>query len=176
MDGAFEVRPATNAEAEAVRGLVFAALREHGLTPDPGATDADLYELESAYVCAGGSFDVLVDRRGVVVGTVGLFPLGAGRCELRKMYLAPALRGRGLGKRLLQHALERARQLGFRRVELETASVLKAAIRLYESFGFRPFVPAHRSAGPGRADRAYFLELGSQDSAEPDAAAGRPRD
>jgi putative acetyltransferase len=163
MEEAFAIRPATNSDAEAVRGLVFAALREHGLTPDPEATDADLYELESTYVCAGGSFEVLVDASGVVVGTVGLFPLGAGRCELRKMYLAPAHRGRGLGKRLLQHALERARQLGFRRVELETISVLKAAIRLYESFGFRQFIPHHHSAGPDRVDRAYFLELGGRD-------------
>jgi putative acetyltransferase len=173
MDGTFEVRPATDADAEAVRALVFAVLREHGLTPDPAATDADLYRLEPAYARAGGSFDVLVDARGVVVGTVGLFPLGAGRCELRKMYLAPELRGRGLGKRLLLHALERARQLGFRRVELETASVLRAAIRLYESFGFRPFAPDHRSAGPDRADLAYFLELGGPGPAEPDDAADR---
>ena len=173
MESTFEVRPATNADAEAVRGVVFAALREHGLTPDPEGTDADLYDLDSAYAGTGGSFDVLVDAQGLVVGTVGVSPLGAGRCELRKMYLAPELRGRGLGKRLLLHALERARQLGFRRVELETASVLRAAIRLYESFGFRPFAPDHRSAGPGRADLAYFLDLGGPGPAEPDDAADR---
>jgi putative acetyltransferase len=174
MDRAFELRPATNRDAEAVRALVFAVLREQGLTPDPEATDADLYDLESSYAQAGGSFDVLVDASGVVIGTVGVFPLGAGCCELRKMYLAPAHRGRGLGKRLLRHALERARGLGFRRVQLETVSVLRAAIRLYESFGFRPLVPEHRSAIPDRADRAYGLELASPDSAEPDVALDRP--
>jgi putative acetyltransferase len=173
MDGVFELRQATNADAEAVRGLVFAVLREHGLTPDPAATDADLYALESSYCKAGGSFDVLIDTSGVVIGTVGLLPLGEGRCELRKMYLAPALRGHGLGKQLVQHALGRARQLGFRQVELATLSILRAAIRLYESFGFQPFVPDHVSARPDRADRAYFLELGHQDSAGPGTATDR---
>jgi GNAT superfamily N-acetyltransferase len=62
-------------------------------------------------------------------------------------YLAPAHRGRGLGKRLVRRALDRARQLGFRRVELETTGVFRVAIGLYESFGFRPSVPDHMSAG-----------------------------
>lgn len=164
MDAAFEFRPAANADGEAVRGLVFAVLREHGLTPEPDDVDADLFDIESRYHRAGGAFEVLTDAAGVVVGTVGFVPTGDGRCELRKMYLAAAHRGRGLGKRLLRHALERARQLGFRRVELETASVLRTAIALYESFGFRPFVPNHMSVGPSRADRAYFLELDGGES------------
>jgi dimethylargininase len=157
---AFRLRSATNADGEAIRRVVWAVLREFGFTPDPGGTDADLADVEASYLRTGGSFDVLTDPAGEVVGTVGVFPLGDGRCELRKMYLASGCRGRGLGRLLLRHALDRARELGFRRVELETVGVLRVAIRLYESFGFRPFVPDHWSAGPGRADRAYFLELG----------------
>jgi len=164
VEEAFEFRPATNADAAAVRDLVFGVLREFGLRPDPAAADADLYDLEGSYARAGGSFDLLVDAAGAVAGTVGLVPSGGGCCQLRKMYLAQAHRGRGLGKRLVRHALDRARQLGFGRVELETAGVLRAAIVLYESFGFRPFVLDHLSAGPGGADRAYFLELARQDS------------
>lgn len=77
------------------------------------------------------------------------------------MYLAPACRGRRLGKQLDRQALDQARRLGFRRAEFETAGVLRAAVGLYESSGFRPFAPARLSA---RAARAYFLELGGQDS------------
>ena len=47
-------------------------------TPDPGGTDADLADVEASYLRAGGSFDVLTDPAGAVVGTVGLFPLGDG--------------------------------------------------------------------------------------------------
>lgn len=157
MDEPFQIRPATNADADAVRRLVFSILCDHGLTPDPASTDADLADLQAAYFARGGSFEVLVDRTEQVLGSVGLSPIDDRRCELRKMYLAAACRGRGLGKRLLEHALGRARELGFRRVELETAAVLVAAVRLYESFGFRTFEPEHLSA---RCDQAYFLELG----------------
>jgi putative acetyltransferase len=75
------------------------------------------------------------------------------------MYLAAACRGRGLGKRLLKHALDRARQLRFRRVELETAGSLAVAGRLYELFGFQQFIPDHMSA---RCDRAYYLDLDNE--------------
>lgn len=156
MEAAFRIRPATNADAAAVRRLVFSILRDHHLAPDPDSTDADLADLEAAYFARGGSFDVLVDPAGRILGSVGISPIDERRCELRKMYLAAACRGQGLGKRLLEQALGRARELGFRRVELETAATLVSAIKLYEAFGFRPFTPEHLSP---RCDQAYFLEL-----------------
>lgn len=134
MTGSFSFRPAEKADADAVRAVVFSALREHGLEPDPSGTDRDLDDVVASY--AGGLFDVLVDGSGRVVGSVGLAPQGAGVCELRKMYLLAECRGRGLGRMLLRHALIKARTLGFRKVRLETASVLAAATRLYLEAGF----------------------------------------
>ncbi len=156
MDETFRLRPATSADGDAARAVVFGILTEFGLTPDPDGTDADLADLDGFYLRAGGAFDVLVDSANRVVGTIGLIPLGAGRCELRKFYLLASLRGRGLGKRLLAHAVARARELGFARIELETHSVLTSAARLYEVFGFRPCEPHDVSA---RTDRAYYLDL-----------------
>jgi putative acetyltransferase len=72
------------------------------------------------------------------------------------MYLHRDYRGKGHGKRLLEHALAEARRLGFKTITLETASVLKEAIRLYESYGFQPYTPTHLSR---RCDQAYRLEL-----------------
>ena len=91
----------------------------------------------------GGSRALLVDARGGIVGTVGLLPVEAGTVELRKMYLRPEFRNRGLGRLLLAHAVSAARELGFRRMTLETATVLQAAVRLYERHGFQ------RTAGAG---------------------------
>jgi len=159
MEDCFQLRPATNADAGAIQRVVFGVLREFGLPPDPDGVDADLADPESSYLREGGSFDVMTDSAGKVVGTIGLFPLGSGRCELRKMYLLARCRGRGLGKRLLRHALGRARELGFTRIELETSSVLATAAHLYESFGFRPCEPRHVNA---RVDRAYSLDLATQ--------------
>ena len=72
------------------------------------------------------------------------------------MYMRRDSRGKGLGRRLLEDALTRARESGFRRITLETASVLKEAIGLYESYGFVPYRPEHLSA---RCDQAYVLDL-----------------
>lgn len=150
------LRPATNDDGEAIRSLVFGVLREHGLEPDPTGTDADLYDIESSYGRGGGCFDVLVDESGHVVGSVALFRISDVEVELRKMYLLPGLRGQGWGRRLLEHALARAAERGFRRIVLETASVLRSAVALYERFGFRRHHPTHLAA---RADAAYFLDL-----------------
>ena len=152
----WSLRPATNADLAAIRQLVFGILAGYGLKPDPDGTDSDLGDIEANYQASGGCFDVLVDDAGQIVGSVGLFPVSPSVCELRKMYLARTARGQGQGRRLLEHALDRARKLGFVRVELETASVLKEAIALYERTGFRRCEPAHLAP---RCDSAYFLDL-----------------
>lgn len=152
------IRPATNADCSEVRALIFAVLDEYELEPAPKTTDRDLGDLQAFY--AGGAFDVLVTPDDEIIGTVGLAPLrernGGGVGELRKMYLKPSYRGRGLGKRLLTHAIARAREIGFVRVELQTARVLEEAIGLYEKFGFSPSVEA---ALERRCDQALTLEL-----------------
>jgi N-acetylglutamate synthase-like GNAT family acetyltransferase len=151
-----QLREATNADGAPIRDLVFAVLAEYGLKPDPGATDADLSDIEQSYFARGGTFCILEDQDGSVVGAYGLYPMEHRTCELRKMYLRRNCRGQGLGRRLLDDALAKARGLGFARVVLETASVLKEAIALYERYGFAPYQPDHLSA---RCDHAYLLEL-----------------
>jgi putative acetyltransferase len=150
------LRPATNADCEPVRNLVFTVLVEYGLKPDPGCTDADLDDIGRSYLARGGVFYVLQEQDGSIVGSYGLYPTEPGVCELRKMYLHRDYRDRGLGRRFLEEALAHARQSGFRRITLETASVLKEAIRLYESYGFKP-VKADRLSC--RCDQAYSLDL-----------------
>lgn len=147
-------RPVTNADGETIRDLVFSVLAEYGLAPDPAGTDADLADLERHYA-PPGAFEVL-ERDGVIIGCYGLYALDERVCELRKMYLKADCRGQGLGKRLLTRALDRAREAGFATMTLETASVLREALALYESFGFRPCARAHLA---GRCDRALSREL-----------------
>jgi putative acetyltransferase len=150
------IRTATNRDVEMVKALVFATLREHGLLPDPESTDADLADIEASYLETGGLFEVIEDEAGKLLGTVGLYVMDGETCELRKMYFAPELRGRGMGRYILERTVNNARQLGFKKMTLETASVLEKAIRLYTLFGFKPYEMEHRSA---RSDQAYFLDL-----------------
>lgn len=161
MNAHFEikVRMAANADCERVKTLVNSVLIEYGLTPEPGGTDADLEDLETNYINRGGLFELLEGGDGELLGTVGLYPMDpkeAATVELRKMYFVPELRGHGWGKKTLQRMIEAARELGFKRVTLETHSVLKEAIGLYKSFGFLPCGEGKHSA---RCDQVYFLKL-----------------
>ena len=150
------LRPATNADAEAIRTLVFGVLGEYGLLAEHEGVDADLDDIEGNYVARGGLFDLVFDEARQLIGTVGLYPRGDGVAELRKMYLAKRARGKGIGKMLLERALHRARELGFGRIELETSSKLVEAIGLYKRYGFKPFQPEHIAC---RCDQAWSLEL-----------------
>jgi len=150
------LRCAENGDGSAIEGLVFAVLEEYGLTPDPEGIDADLRDIESSYRRRGGAFQVLEEPSGRILGCVGLLPIDRATCELRKMYLAREARGRGLGRRLLESALAQAKDLGFQRVTLETASVLVQAIALYKANGFVRYAPEHMSK---RCNEAYFLDL-----------------
>ena len=151
-----QMRPATNADAAAVRALVFDVLGEYGLKPSPADTDADLFDIEKSYFWRGGRFDVLTDATGEIIGTVALFSIDARSVELRKMYLRSDARGHGHGRRMLEHAIEQARRMGFARVTLETASVLREAIALYTRHGFRPCASDHMAA---RCDQTFELIL-----------------
>jgi len=152
----YRIRPATNADGPAVQAIVFAALKEHGLTPEPAGTDRDLFDLERHYFEQGGRFDVIEDASGKVVGSVGLFLIDTQQLELRKMYLAPQARGKGRGRRLLEHAVAYARAAGRRRLVLETQSNLKAAIALYTRYGFKR---TNAEIHTKRCDQIYELIL-----------------
>lgn len=149
------IRSATNADCEGVQTLVFGILEEYGLKPDLAGTDKDLTDIEAHYIERGGLFELLETADGTLLGTVGLYPMNDVTVELRKMYLSPKLRGKGVGKQTLQRMVERSRELGFKKIYLETASILKEAVGLYEKFGFTPTCEKHTP----RCDRAYFMDI-----------------
>lgn len=175
------IRPATNADASATRELVFGVLGEYGLLAEHQGVDADLSDIQANYVSRGGFFDLVFEETALnppsrvqyarplhcdggyesvsgptLIGTVGLYPRDSRVAELRKMYLLKSSRGRGIGKKMLEHVLARARTLGFRRIELETSSKLVEAIGLYTKYGFVLFQPEHMAC---RCDQAYALDL-----------------
>ena len=150
------LRLANNKDCEKVTELVYSILQEYNLKPDPAATDADIKDIEHSYFERGGTFYVLEEKDGSIIGAYGLYPVDKATCELRKMYLYSSYRSKGLGKLLLEDALSKARQIGFKKMTLETASVLKEAISLYKNYGFVEYEPEHLSS---RCDQAFILEL-----------------
>ncbi|WP_406684139.1 GNAT family N-acetyltransferase [Seonamhaeicola sp. MEBiC1930] len=82
----------------------------------------------------------VIDNNGEILGGAGIQPLkdfGTDVCELNKMYFSPKVRGKGYGKLMFEKCLDTAKNLGYKQCYLESATQLKAAIHIYESFGFK---------------------------------------
>ena len=155
MDPRISLRQATNADIAALKALVFSVLEEYAIPRGDGSTDADLDDIEGNYTRNNGYFTV-VEEGNRIIASMGVLRISEDTCELRKMYSIPEARGRGLGRYLLELALSKARELGYRRMVLETASPLVEAIALYKKYGFSEYQPGHIS---DRCDQAYELML-----------------
>jgi len=131
-----EVRLVHVSDVTPVLALITTVLAEFGLEFGKGSTtDDELRELPGSYSSRGGAFWVAL-RDGELLGTCGVYPLGPNTFELRKMYLLPAARGLGLGKRLLDDAVAWVRAQGGTRIVLDTIEEMTRAIAFYEAHGF----------------------------------------
>lgn len=133
------IRPICKEDNAAIAALIRNTLTEFGANK-PGTVYFDpttdhLFELfrkeSSMYniACFG-------DR---IVGGAGIYPtegLPDATCELVKMYLAPDVRGKGLGKKLISLCMEAARNMGYQQIYLESMPELKRALNVYEKIGF----------------------------------------
>jgi GNAT superfamily N-acetyltransferase len=122
--------------AQTSRGLIAALNAELcSAYAEPGANH---FALDPAEVAPGrGAFLVVyLDRKPVGCGAVRLLDDETG--ELKRMYVAPELRGRGLGRGLVAALEAEALALGARRLVLETGVLQEAALSLYRNTGFQP--------------------------------------
>lgn len=133
------IRPIRASDNEAIAEIIRKILAEFGANK-PGTvyfdpTTDNLFQLfsirDAAYFVA--------ESEGKIVGGSGVFPtpgLPAGYCELVKLYLLSEFRGLGLGLLLMERCFQKAIELGFDRIYLETMPELRNAIGLYEKAGF----------------------------------------
>ncbi len=89
------------------------------------------------------------------LGCVALKPMDSETCEMKRLYVSPALRGRGLGRLLAEGVIAEARAIGYRRMRLDSIETMKEALGLYRSLGFQPIAPYRFNPIPG----AVYLEL-----------------
>ncbi|APY09738.1 GNAT family N-acetyltransferase [Seonamhaeicola sp. S2-3] len=97
-----------------------------------------------------GEIYFVIDNNGEILGGAGIKPLkdfDEGICELQKMYFSPKVRGKGYGKKMFKTCLQAAKKMGYNKCYLESASQLKAAIHIYESFGFKHLKSALGNTG-----------------------------
>ena len=146
---------ARNIDSKEIKVVIYSILSEYGLKEDEDKTDSDLNNIQKYYTDNNGFFGkILINDK--IVGTIGLLKLNEDICELRKMYLLKEHRGKGLGKILMDIIIKKAKEKKYKKIELETASVLQEAIGLYKKYGFREI---EKSNLANRCDKAFILEL-----------------
>lgn len=122
--------------------------------------DPEVDHMSQAYADDRAIYYV-VDQGGVVLGGSGIGPLPEAErelCELKKMYVLPAGRNRGVGRALMERCLEAAVQMGYRKVYLETLETMGQAQALYSKHGFAPIEAPMGATGHFGCDR-WFLKI-----------------
>jgi putative acetyltransferase len=149
--GSPAIVPFEASHAAGVLDVIGAVFREYAMTFEPSGFDADLTDIRRYYPERGGRFWVLVDD-GRVVGTVAVVPTGAA-CEIKRLYLLPEYRGRGLGRALMQQTLDWATASGSRHIVAWSDARLTTAHGVYERMGFSRF--GERTAEDADRSREY---------------------
>lgn len=145
-------QPHDEADWRRARGLIEAYAASLGFDLSFQGFEEELGRIATEYGAPGGAFLVASDEvQGL--GCVGLRRFDEATGEIKRLYVAPAARGRGVGRMLAQGIVARGRTLGYRRLVLDTVSTMHEAQALYASLGFAPIPPYRYNPLP---DAAYF--------------------
>lgn len=109
------------------------------------AKDRDVLGNPHTYILDPGGAILMAMDGDASVGVVALMVMGEGSVELAKMGVRPQAQGKGAGRMLVAGAIETAREMGMKRVYIETNSVLGPALKLYRDAGFQPLENAQPS-------------------------------
>ncbi|MDA4132467.1 MAG: GNAT family N-acetyltransferase [Thaumarchaeota archaeon] len=102
--------------------------------------ELEMAEFPRAYARPDGRILIAVEG-GDAVGVVGLRKLSGEICEMKRMYVRPRFRQRGIGRMLAERAIGEAQDIGYKRMRLDTLSRLREAVSLYDSLGFKKIGP-----------------------------------
>ncbi|HEX5031659.1 MAG TPA: GNAT family N-acetyltransferase [Candidatus Eisenbacteria bacterium] len=155
-DRAMDVRPAETAEdVEAVRVLFLEYAASLGFDLAFQDFGREVTSLPGDYAPPRGALLLATDG-ATPAGCVALRPWGdEDACEMKRLYVRPAMRGKRVGGSLVARILDEARARGYRRMRLDTVPGMEAAIALYRAAGFRDIAPYRTNPVPG----ALFMEL-----------------
>jgi putative acetyltransferase len=124
---------------------------------DPAAFEAELKGLPGYFAPPGGAL-LVAEEDGKVVGCVALRQLDDSACEMKRMFVSSDFHGHGVGRALAGAIIERARELGYSRMMLDTGPAQREAQGLYRRLGFRDIAPYY-DLSPELRDWLVFMEL-----------------
>jgi putative acetyltransferase len=117
--------------------------------------DNELAGLPGEYAPPDGRL-LLAEYEGQLAGCVALHRLEDGICEMKRLYLRPQFRGKGIGRSLADCIITEARQIGYQRMRLDTVEpVMRDAVAMYRTIGFREIAPYCKNPIAG----ALYMEL-----------------
>ncbi len=138
--------------------LVGRLFREYasglGFSLDFQDFEHELQTLPGEYAPPKGAL-IVAYCNGKPAGCVGLRPLDSETAEMKRLYVRPDFRGRGIGRSLVEWVVAQGRRLGYQRMRLDTVPIMTEAIALYREVGFREISPYRFNPIPG----ALFFEL-----------------
>ena len=152
----FEISQAIDpTQVEAVRSLFLEYGQSLGFSLCFQGFDQELADLPGAYAPPAGRL-LLATAGDDAAGCIGLHGLDPSICEMKRLYVRPAFRGSGLGRRLTEAIISEARGIGYTRMRLDTiVGTMDDAIRLYRTLGFETIEPYRANPIAG----ALYMEL-----------------
>ncbi len=138
-----------------IRELLVEYWNSRGLSFSLFDFGRELGSLPGGYAPPDGRL-LLAEFQDEVVGCVALRRIGPETCEMKRLYLRPAFRGRGFGRQLAEAVIGEARKIGYTRMRLDTIGpVMKEAIGMYKGLGFKEISPYRNNPLAG----AMYMEL-----------------
>jgi len=143
------------AQIAQVRELFLEYAKSLGFSLCFQSFDQELAGLPGDYSPPDGRL-LIAEYQGELAGCVALHKLEPGICEMKRLYLRPAFRGKGLGRRLAETILNEAHSIGYQRLRLDTVErLMRDAVGLYRALGFREIAPYRANPMEG----TLYMEL-----------------
>jgi ribosomal protein S18 acetylase RimI-like enzyme len=148
------IRAYTQEDIPEVRTLFLEYQKSLGIDLCFQSFDEELKHLPGDYALPDGRLLIAMDEERIA-GCVALRRISNSVCEMKRLYLRPEFRGKGIGRMLAIAILDEARGIGYATMRLDTLPVMTEAIALYQSLGFKQIDPYRFNPVEG----AMFMEM-----------------